>query len=649
MSIVQDYILRKYPERRDSKNGKRMSKRQLGILSAWLEKKHAPVCKKEDDLCVSVLQWILYFDALTTPVAQLAACKWYCNATIRLPEDEYKVYEAVNVAKLNHLDPLAYDSPMEIVNTYGKVYRAEEAIDPSTVPTLHLHYRNDDGLEVYDVDESGESRENMRRIINTHFGENANPWCLLQGDGEGHLTENSAWYWLRYNAFPKRVAFKNGRLLAFSAGNRRQRVWWDRFDKPSEEAIIEEMAVPGDRLGRIASYSMDCFTGEEEFQGNVYRGDRENGLLEKFHSLEDEKPYSCVYQVGGKRLIRQWPGLSGRQEKEIGQASQLEEGIIRIPESIRVVRNVPLLKNRLLKEIHVSDGVQAIEDEAFYGNDGVREIHLPKSMTLIPNELFRGCGSLETVSLPVSLTLIPRYTFGGCKKLRNVNLPKTIEAIAEGAFYNCFSLREVHLPSKLKILPEKIFFGCHSLTTVKLPSKIKEIRRGAFSDCSSLESIRIPNSVTLIGESAFEGCTSLKEVILPSRLRRISKSLFKGCTSLRRIVLPPSVEVVDCDAFRDCKSLESILLPESLKEIWGGAFQGCRSLYEIDFPPRLEYIGSCAFCGCESLKEVLIPQSVFEVPPSAFSMCPGITLFLVHPRLFAKFYDRFGGRVKKAA
>lgn len=580
-----------------------MSKRQLGILSSWLEKKLASVCKKEEDLCASVLQWILYFDALATPVAQLAACKWYCNETILLPEDEYKVYEAVKVAKLNHLDPLAYYSPLEIVNTYGKVNRTEEAIDPSTVPTLHLHYRNDDGLEVYDVDESEESRENMRRIINTHFGANANPWCLLQGDGKGLLTKESAYYWRRYNAFPKRVAFKYGRLLAFSAGNRRQRVWWDRFDRPSEEAFIEEKAVPGDRLGRIASYSVDCFTGEEEFLGNVFRGDRKNGLLEKFHSLEDEKPYSCVYQVGGKRLIRQWPGLSNRQEKEIGQASQLEEGIIKIPESIRFVRNVPLLKNGVLKEIHVSDGVQAIEDEAFNCNKGVREIHLPKSMPYIPNGLFRGCSSL----------------------------------------------REVHLPSKLKILPENLFSGCHSLTTVTLPSKLKEIRRGAFSDCSSLEYIRIPDSVTIIGESAFEGCTSLKEVILPSRLRRISKSLFKGCTSLQRIVLPLSVEAVDCDAFRDCKSLGSVLLPESLKEIWGSAFQGCRSLYGIDFPPRLEYIGNGAFSGCESLKEVLIPQSVFEVPPGAFSFCPGITLFLVSPRLYPRFHDRFGLRVEMVA
>lgn len=59
----------------------------------------------------------------------------------------------------------------------------------------------------------------MRDVINTHFGRDASPWCLLQGDGAGGLTEDSWVYWERYGAIPKRVAFRDGKLLAFSASS----------------------------------------------------------------------------------------------------------------------------------------------------------------------------------------------------------------------------------------------------------------------------------------------------------------------------------------------------------------------------------------------------------------------------------------------
>ena len=54
-----------------------------------------------------------------------------------------------------------------------------------------------------------------------------------------------AWnYWNGlYNAYPKRIAFKNGKLFAFSAGKHNQHVeWWDRNDD-SHYDIPESNAV----------------------------------------------------------------------------------------------------------------------------------------------------------------------------------------------------------------------------------------------------------------------------------------------------------------------------------------------------------------------------------------------------------------------
>ena len=603
-----------------------MSRRQLGILSSQLGKFYARTCKSGEALNERVLSRILYLDTIETPVAQLAACKWLCAGTVILPEDGDKVTEAVKVAKINHVDPLSFRSPMEIVNRYGKVKKTTTFLDPATVPTLHFRCRNEKGVEVYDVDESEESRKNMRRIIDSHFGRNANPWCLLQGDGDGNLTDDSARCWIWYSAYPKMVAFQKGRLLAFSAGSRGSRVWWDRNDRPSESTRLEVLSVPGDQLGRKATYEVDDFFGKHCLKGDIFRGSHENGLLEKYRSLEEERPYYSAYYLGGRRLTAQWPEMDRRLETQIGGMSQLEKGILRLPESVKVLKAVPLFKNEWLKELFLPDNLECIEKGALNNNAGIRLIHMPSSLSAIPNGLFQCCRSLESVSLPADLKMIPSYTFSGCNSLRDVEIPKGVVTIGERAFSSC-----------------------RSLTSVRLPARLKEIRDGAFLDCGSLKSIVIPDSVTYIGSRAFEGCSNLREVVLPRRMKQIPDNLFRDCSSLLRVVLPSGVEIINSGAFQGCSALEYVTFPARLKEIRTDAFQGCRSLHELDIPSGTEFIANGAFSGCYSLKEILIPQSVEFVDPGAFSMCPGIVLFLVSPRLYARFHDRYGRRVEKVA
>jgi len=72
-----------------------------------------------------------------------------------------------------------------------------------------LFDRNDlgNGVVVYHVRDDMVGRVGMRNMINTHFGKRSNPWCLLQGDGFGKLTDYSQAYWNKYNKVEKRVAF----------------------------------------------------------------------------------------------------------------------------------------------------------------------------------------------------------------------------------------------------------------------------------------------------------------------------------------------------------------------------------------------------------------------------------------------------------
>lgn len=219
------------------------------------EEMYAILAKRRQDLPdAEKLAVIAELDKLGNNKLVNAAFHYFVNGTVRLPEDMPKVEQAVKVAEIAKVDPAAYKSPMELINAHADVKLKEARIDPDTVSTLSNKVEYEDGLAVYDVEESEESRQNMRRIINTHFGEDSSPWCLLQGDGEGNLTGDSARYWDHYNAQPKRVAFQNGKLLAFFASDG-EPTWWDRKDAP-HEGIPATRKLP-DNSGRVGTVEFD--------------------------------------------------------------------------------------------------------------------------------------------------------------------------------------------------------------------------------------------------------------------------------------------------------------------------------------------------------------------------------------------------------
>jgi hypothetical protein len=250
-----------------------LSKNNRQAITAWLNKNK----NLTDDEKRNVMGFI---DNLDDTTLQLATGRWYGKGVIRLPEDMDKVEQAVEVARRAKVDPLQYDNPMELINQHADIKIKEKPIDPNTVSTLHKAQEfPEQGIVIYDVDESEESRENMRKIINTHYGEQASPWCLLQGDGKGNLTEDSKNYWDHYNSYPKQVAFKDGKLVAFSANDTDSRVWWDRQDTshkgiPVADKVFEDgrrqhqmyLPVPG-----LMPY------------GPIFRGNLENGIYEEWY------------------------------------------------------------------------------------------------------------------------------------------------------------------------------------------------------------------------------------------------------------------------------------------------------------------------------------------------------------------------------
>ena len=199
---------------------------------------------------------------------QKVALHWVNKKRLILPEDLSKFQEAMNLINKQHLDFQKFEGPMEVINRDDKstirIKSQDINFNPSTEKTFSHPYNAGDGVVIYNVEDSKDGQLAVRKAIDVNWGYDKNPWCLAarkEGFSQDEINELSeeqaeklgfysddvlavAWrYWNHYKAYPKRIAFKNGKLLAFSAGDEKQHVeWWDKNDE-SHNAIPESNAV----------------------------------------------------------------------------------------------------------------------------------------------------------------------------------------------------------------------------------------------------------------------------------------------------------------------------------------------------------------------------------------------------------------------
>ncbi len=200
-----------------------------------------------------------YLDCLDEMNAkeQKVALHWIGKKTLTLPEDLSKFNNAMNLIKKQHLDFQKFDDPMDVLNRDDKstlkIRSQDEVFNPATEKTFSHPYNAGDGVVIYNVEDSKDGQKAVRRATDFYFGYDKNFWCLAsrkegfdqdeidnlsheQAEKLGFYSDDVlavAWnYWKENSAYPKRIAFKNGKLFAFSAGKHKQHVeWWDRNDK----------------------------------------------------------------------------------------------------------------------------------------------------------------------------------------------------------------------------------------------------------------------------------------------------------------------------------------------------------------------------------------------------------------------------------
>lgn len=214
--------------------------------------------------------------------------------------------------------------------------------------------------------------------------------------------------------------------------------------------------------------------------------------------------------------------------------------------------------------------VGEINKDAFRNNKDLKKLIMSDTIDSIGINAFYGCENLEEIHFSAQLRSVGKYAFAGSSALTEVTLPENVSSVGERAFVNCRSLANASLPSSLNKIPDYCFAGCTNLTEVVVGNAVSSIGVGAFSGCTSLERINLPQSLDTIDRFAFENC-GLKEVTVPNGTKVIGEYAFSGCSQLQSVELGNTVTTIQAYAFEKT-GLSYVHIPSSVQEMGGHAF-----------------------------------------------------------------------------
>ena len=237
-------------------------------------------------------------------------------------------------------------------------------------------------------------------------------------------------------------------------------------------------------------------------------------------------------------------------------------------------------------QVILPEGVEVIEEAAFYNCKNIGNITLPQTLWKIEDMALWGCEKIKKLELTSKISSVGSYVFRDCKALEEIIVvpENTYFKSVDGILYEkkkymrmmvCPAMKQgiVTVADGMHEIGTEAFHDCKYVTEVRLPESLETINSSAFEGCSALEKIELPDNIEQIGMYAFEDCTALKSVKLPARLTDIDRAVFAGCESLENIVIPEGVTSIKYRAFDGCDNLQYAIIPASVTSIEDGAFE----------------------------------------------------------------------------
>jgi len=123
------------------------------------------------------------------------------------------------------------------------------------------------------------------------------------------------------------------------------------------------------------------------------------------------------------------------------------------------------LNNQLITDLVIPDGITKINDGAFYNCQSLKNVTISNSVTEIGRFAFVK-SSLENVIMSENVEIIDEEAFYGCENLTSVVIPNSVKIIENDSFRNCKNLKNITLPAGPINIKWGAFYECDNLTDV---------------------------------------------------------------------------------------------------------------------------------------------------------------------------------------
>ena len=232
------------------------------------QKLEAKGFKNAQEITDSLIAW-------NNPKKEKTALYFILNGSMDLNKDLEKFNKAYVLIDRQHLDFNKFNSLDDILNrsdASSERILSKTSYDPDKEPCFKDKKNLGNGTVVYTIDNTKEGQIAARKAIDlAGYGPEFNGWCLIARKSRfsqrqldefarlspkkleklGYYDEDDLAvaynYWKRYSGYPKRVAFKDGKLVSFSAGNDVKHIaWWDREDHQHIDEKIPYCGVEDD-------------------------------------------------------------------------------------------------------------------------------------------------------------------------------------------------------------------------------------------------------------------------------------------------------------------------------------------------------------------------------------------------------------------
>lgn len=283
------------------------------------------------------------------------------------------------------------------------------------------------------------------------------------------------------------------------------------------------------------------------------------------------------------------------------------------------------------KELIIPDGVELIEEGAFYGCHDLRKVQFPKALKTIEKQAFYECYYLEELYFYDGLETIGEKTFDYCASLEKITFPGTLKTIGNdnliydghsidvyydgtiedyyGLFsrYNYYNFVKVHCTKvstptptpeptntptpKPTATPEPTETPVPTQAPVTpTPAPTRQVVPGPIG----ISVMMNPDFITSNGnsykinknEATLIGTTNKGNLVIPDSLTTpfntykvtgIADSALKGNKTIKSVNIGANVKSIGKDAFNGCKKLKKITIRSTKlkpKKIGKNAFKG---------------------------------------------------------------------------